>query len=1155
MRINRKDPSKYYDIYIDQRSGNSSKTQPANINEIARHSGMMVVVGSKESFESPTIKSEIDSFFDQNVEKPLKIIYPESLSGEIVNAVWFDSINILTNSLNENEDDFHQENFPSDRVVESIFDSFTFPTQQELLKKSERKIKQRGVIAAIFTAFALVAGISAAKFASDAVVSNAEAADATANAATASNRAALATNTAANANKRAQDALTNANVAENRAKEQAEIAANKTAEASQATARAESEKRNAANQKRIADAEQVKADKASKLAGAKTILADKEAKRADNEKVKADMAKVRADKEERTAKKRQAEIYFNLAQTKAQLKENPEDALLWLQKALETAPKDYGRLNVFKQRALQLTRNVNKILINTSERLYTKRFSEGLDKVALISSERNEIIVWNLKTGQSYPKPALEDRASFEFANDFKGLIFSPDGRLLAALVYENSGNASHEKNLFLKVWEIATGREILNFRDRRFNSEKYKTTFRNFEKPTPLRFSPDSRSIIFGMRLRRPGNKCAIEYIVHDFQMRKRDLSSCIDILPIPDPQYNSIVLFNKDRTASVINVNRRDLKRTISGFSNLSYTADKKKIITFRDEKKDEMWSRTIKIWDLESNDRPREVILEKSSKPFKVDFIDFGYKPRWTSGDGRKIYVSKTDSETEETKIYAVDIENGKKEVLIDLGKISFNNLRVTSSTDGKFVITKTKRGTSPTEIKIWDTMTGKVIHSRPSISQVSGRNKTLATVSEEGIISIGQFQRNQGQNLLAAPSLNRTNEKKIYAHYFLLDQRRLLTIDNQPASLSIKANFQLWDIKTGARLWQPGKVLTNMSGFAIHPNGSKFATINTSKITLYKTGDGEALDPFNIENGNLFRIVYNEDGMRFVSMDSSNVFGNTDTWRIRQLKAETGKPIPDKTIKLSRKEDGHFIGFTRHGNYFLTKPFRTRRYKDIKVRRIEPNERSSASFHFSTHEQAIFAVSLLQHADGIKILPNDTIELSVGLSSFLIRSLGKQSTEILDNETLLEMKVPFRLIDDGLFHRFGIRLGRDGRLVVINDDGTMSLRNLKTGEVLLDNISYKEGASFGFLPDKKHFFTSTRDGQLRKWYVGRFDATIPEWMKNIGEALTGKRIFEDGSIRPLQSDEYLRIRRDFRIALKKAASDEDEDAEFVLRNWNP
>ncbi len=122
LRVNKDDPTKFYDIFIDKRGGNANQEQPAIIDEIAQHSGMMVIVGTKEAFESPTIKREINAFHSKNKEKPLKIIYTEFLSDEIEGAVWFSNINKRVNSLFEKEENFFSKNSPSEEVISDIFD-------------------------------------------------------------------------------------------------------------------------------------------------------------------------------------------------------------------------------------------------------------------------------------------------------------------------------------------------------------------------------------------------------------------------------------------------------------------------------------------------------------------------------------------------------------------------------------------------------------------------------------------------------------------------------------------------------------------------------------------------------------------------------------------------------------------------------------------------------------------------------------------------------------------------------------------------------------------------------------------------------------------------------------------------------------------------
>lgn len=269
LRVNTNNPSAVYDIFIDQKSGNAQRTQPEIVDEIAQNSGMMVVVGTKEAFESPTINREIRAFFSKGKSKPLKVIYPDSLSNEIQNAVWIEDINSITNTLEEKEENLFSSNSPSDDVIRDLFESFTFPTQQELLKRSERKIRQRGLVSLVFTFLAIVSGILAFIF---------------------SGQVAAATRDLERANAKVSEVTGNLEEIEKKAEEAFKLAEEENNRADSEAQRADSESNRANTQSGLARirSEEAKrasklADEKTKLAQAKTLLADKEANRAEEE--------------------------------------------------------------------------------------------------------------------------------------------------------------------------------------------------------------------------------------------------------------------------------------------------------------------------------------------------------------------------------------------------------------------------------------------------------------------------------------------------------------------------------------------------------------------------------------------------------------------------------------------------------------------------------------------------------------------------------------------------------------------------------------------------------------------------------------------------------------------------------------------------------
>jgi len=115
-----------------------------------------------------------------------------------------------------------------------------------------------------------------------------------------------------------------------------------------------------------------------------------------------------------------------------------------------------------------------------------KNHSEGDKKITVIEQTNENIItLTNIDTGEEIR------RISYDSPSEFKSLIFSPDGRLLASHTYN-----SHRETLTIRLWDVSTGREFKTLR-RLVKAKTVEGNGIDYPANSALVFSPDGQSLI----------------------------------------------------------------------------------------------------------------------------------------------------------------------------------------------------------------------------------------------------------------------------------------------------------------------------------------------------------------------------------------------------------------------------------------------------------------------------------------------------------------------------------------------------------------------------------------------------------------------------------------------------------------------------------
>jgi WD40 repeat protein len=115
-----------------------------------------------------------------------------------------------------------------------------------------------------------------------------------------------------------------------------------------------------------------------------------------------------------------------------------------------------------------------------------KTRSEGDKKITVIEQTNENIItLTNINTGEEIR------RITYDSSSEFKSLIFSPDGRLLASHTYN-----PHRETLTIRLWDVSTGRELKTLR-RLVKAKTVEGNGIDYPANSALAFSPDGQSLI----------------------------------------------------------------------------------------------------------------------------------------------------------------------------------------------------------------------------------------------------------------------------------------------------------------------------------------------------------------------------------------------------------------------------------------------------------------------------------------------------------------------------------------------------------------------------------------------------------------------------------------------------------------------------------
>ena len=498
------------------------------------------------------------------------------------------------------------------------------------------------------------------------------------------------------------------------------------------------------------------------------------------------------------------------------------------------------------------------------------------------------------QTDQTKSKEAKPELVLQTGYNNFFGatrLVFSPDGRLLATGTFRSST---------IKLWEIATGRELRNI----------STGGQNAMSLSPvIAFSPDSRLLAVGA-----GNNSVKVY----------DVITGREVQTLTGGQASFMASF---------------------GVTFIAFSADGKKLVTVSD---------AIKVWDVASW---RELkTLDTTS--LTASGLTGGEGGMALSPDGNQL--ARVEDEGSKKQIKFFDLTTGSEARSVKLPHDQIDSLELCFTADGRLVAAgivekklkvwdvttkQTERDLAPTAqdyslikfsrdgrllalsegytIKLWDLVAGRELPSLsvPNLGVFAQNGGVFISFSADGKkAATGGFgtptllwETETGKQLL--PMKGRSN--MAYAVAFSADGTQLSA-----------GGRTRWDLRTGRGLRVTPAPSDKLFGMPA-PDGKLIAMFapNNNAITILETTTGRQLQTLTraTTGGGVDRVSFSPDGhllaARYMEAQASQgpkTIGGLPSSQVKIWDVTSGREVQTLTLATAPSE----VGFTADGRALIT-----------------------------------------------------------------------------------------------------------------------------------------------------------------------------------------------------------------------------------------
>ncbi|MFP3040221.1 caspase family protein [Treponema primitia] len=646
------------------------------------------------------------------------------------------------------------------------------------------------------------------------------------------------------------------------------------------------------------------------------------------------------------------------------------------------------------------------------------------DESHIISASQDTTLkLWDIATGR-------EIRTFSGHSGGVRSVAYSPDGKLIAS-------GASDKTT---KLWDAVTGREIRTITED--SSISY------------VAFSPDGKWLV----TKSSNNTTKLWDIANG-----QEINAFNGVVEF-NPGWDQIAQWDRDGNITIRDITSDREIRIFPGYSKgitaLAFSTDGKQIVSSYED-------RTVKVWNIENGQETQSFVIKKKQGEGTgmtptircVAFAPDG-KRIVTGDDDRKMKLWDNSQETQTYEghwVTIVDANGG--ETSSDTGH--FKRLQsISFSSDGRQILSR-----SDDRVICWDTDSGREIANFKIADQIAS---IKFSADEKKIITGDLFGNLELWDFIDGQKLQSFKKSMVgmSSVAFSPDGSQIVF------SSSDDNTVKFWDITVGKliRFFSGINKYDKIKGIRsviFSPSGKQIATGSLGNVKLYDAATGEEIRVFSGQNWPE-SIAFSPDGTKLVSA--------SDDGTIKLYDVVTGGEIGNV---VKRSFTGEYRIFAEHPDESVVTAAFSIDGKQIlscgssgtvkiwnsadgrEIRSFQASETNSSGL-----KDLLFSAAF--SPDGSRLVTGSrygTVNLWNTSSGQKIRTLGDLSNSI-----------------------FAVEFSPDGKKIIAGDYNVLKLWDAETGQIIR-NFSGHSGFihSIAFNPGGQQVVSISSDGTARIWNI--------------------------------------------------------------------